>query len=235
MELCIAVNQNGRPCTFKINKKTHLERSCLKHFANSLVARPDITIPPENALPRNQSKLNAYANDTCFVVGCGQPNLFGEFVCDIHEWQKMDVLQGISDERSHFTPYYQHIILQQDLHENDLEYQERIRQDKEKKDEVLNYIERNQRDLNPYYINTCCYRGNISQLNHWGELICQKQNRFGYFTCEEHLEFENNARNTFDEEANQYSKRYKELKYQEIHDPRQNDPEFQAKINEHIR
>ncbi len=233
---CFVINENGTHCPYRVNKKTHLERTCLKHLANSLVARPDITTPPENALPRRESKLNPYANHTCFVVGCGQPNIIGEFVCEIHEWQKMDVLKGISYEQRHFTPYYQHIILQQDLRENDLEYQERIRQDKEKKDEVFRDIHNDpQRLLNVYYINTCCFRGNKSQINHWGDFVCQKQNRFGYFTCEEHSAFENIARSTLGEEAHQCSKKYKELKYQEVHDPRKNDPEFQAKIVGHRR
>ncbi len=239
MELCIAKTKKGIPCNKKISKDSHLQRTCLTHEHVSFVTRPDITEPPPNPPPRN-SKLDPYAIHTCLVVGCGQPNMLGKFVCDFHEYKQYLVKDGIQDERHHFTPYYQQLVLQQDLRLNDSEYQERVRQDKERLAQLepfMNVVCLGQhinRQLNPYYIKQCCcldegfIRGPIYNQR------CTNPNRFGYLTCEQHSHLEYVTQCKWQTETSLNTRKYQDLLYEEMVDPRLDDEEFHNKIAEHV-
>lgn len=243
MDRCIVITKKGTQCTRHAAIYTHLQRTCGMHESLSYIIRPDITQESIIHPPPRDATLNPYGIHECLVVGCGQPNILGEFVCDSHEYIKKHVEVALAFEKSKFTPYFQKLIKQQDFREDDPFYQERVLLDQEIRNE-LNAIyilpprpnERGERlrSLNPYYINRCCHLDNFSSDNPWGTFVCEQENRFGYFTCQEHSHLEENTKRIIAlGDIGNFSRRYQNLLYQEIHDSRQNDRFFQERIAQH--
>jgi hypothetical protein len=215
MPRCIGITKKGTQCT---NNAGEI-RCCGMHRAQGLVARPDITEVPAEVPPR-KTKLDPYYIRGCQVFECERENVFGELVCEHHYGSKYTVSEGVDDEKRRFTPYYQQLVNQSLNNPNRLndDFQERITADKNRRHIIDNAWYSNNRELNPFYIQTCHHNG------------CTSANRFGRFTCLVHRQFEETTRVRLSNEARLRSLNYQNLKYAELMDPRRNNLEFQEQI-----